>query len=675
MTFTQFVSGAGLVVLFTGTRQPPTFKSGVENVEVDVVVTNRQGQFVRDLTKNDFHISEDGKPQAATAFALVDIPIEPAARPIGARQLVEPDITTNEHVVEGRVYVLVIDDLHITPLAVQRTKIAATRFIERLGANDLMAVVHTAGPGAASQEFTGSTRRLLAAVDQTIGHGLDSATKVRNDNAFATNGAETGDTFDLERAANAQATLRVVRDVANWCASVYGRRKAILLMSAGIDYPMTFSDKAGEENRPTDSVLHAAEEATDAAMRSNVSIYGIDPGGLTGLGDSGTEFYFGPSNRAMGTPAVRRELEMRQESLRRLADETGGTAIVGRSDLDAAYDRIVSDNSGYYVLAYAPPSSKRDGKFHRITVRLDRPGLTARTRSGYLSPSGKAPATPALDPAGPSREVRDALASPLPIGGLTMHVSLAPFKGAAPNTSILMTEDLRGSDLHLGSPDTLELSYVAVDAAGTVRAGSNDRLQLSAVKPDTRTRIEQSGLRIVNRMTLPPGRYTVRIATHDGSGALGSVAYDLDVPDFSKRLLGISGLVLTSLTTGRMEVAKADAEIKEMLPAPPIATRSFPQRDQIWIFAEVYDNVGDAPHTVNIGTTLTSESGAVVYTVAADHPSSEFVGGVIKYRARVPLNDLEPGRYILAVNARASLGRSETTSQQVPISVTAADQK
>ena len=88
---------------------------------------------------------------------------------------------------------------------------------------------------------------------------------------------------------------------------------------------------------------------------------------------------------------------------------------------------------------------------------------------------------------------------------------------------VLITEDLRGGDLKLGSPGMLELSFVAVDSEGKARAGSNDRLQLTALKPDTRKQIEESGLRVFNRMTLPPGRYSVRLATHDESGgALGS---------------------------------------------------------------------------------------------------------------------------------------------------------
>ncbi len=653
--------------------QPPTFKSGVEYVEVDAIVTTSQGQIVRDLAQKDFEILEDGRRQEMTTFALVDIPIERYDGVRAAAPPLDPDVTTNEHP-EGRVYVLVLDELHIAAGEAARAKTAAKQFIARLGANDLMAVVHTAGADTASQEFTNSQNRLLAAVDKSVARGLASATASRNESAFMTDGRDTSDHDDLERAADAQTTLRVVRDVANWFATVHGRRKAILLMSGGIDYPMTLVGDAGAPNRPTDMVRTAAQEAIDAAMRSNVSVYGIDPGGLTGGDDVGTN-YFAPGSASLGPRASERELRMNQESLRQLSEETGGIAVVGRNDLGTAFDRIVADNSAYYVLAYRPPASKRDGKFHKITVRVDRPGLITRARSGYLSPNGKAPATPALDPAGPSSEIRDALGSPLPVSGLSMRVSFAPFMAAAPNASVLITEDLRGGDLKLGSPGTLELSYAAVDAGGKVRAGSNDRLQLTALKPETKAQITESGLRVFNRMTLAPGRYTVRVAARDqAGGAVGSVAYDLDVPDFHALPLSLSGLTLTSIGTGRMVVAKADPVMKDVLPAPPIAGRVFPQNDQLWFFAEIYDNAGDTPHTVTIGTTVTSESGAVVYSLDTEHASSEFTGprGVFRHRGRIPLNDFPPGAYVLTVEARAHVGRDERVSRQIPYTVTAA---
>ncbi|MCU1384835.1 MAG: VWFA-related Acidobacterial domain protein, partial [Acidobacteria bacterium] len=174
----------GLIVLLTGAAlaagqapappaqpaapQPPTFKVRVDYVEVDAVVTDRQGRIVRDLKKEDFQVLEDGKSQAITNFGMVDIPVEKENRPLFAASPIEPDVRTNEKPFDGRVYVMVIDDLHTRFGRSVRVKAAARQFIERrLGANDLMAVVHTAGSSDANQEFTSNKKRLLAAVDKT----------------------------------------------------------------------------------------------------------------------------------------------------------------------------------------------------------------------------------------------------------------------------------------------------------------------------------------------------------------------------------------------------------------------------------------------------------------------------------------------------------------------------
>ncbi len=571
----------------------PTFKSAVEYVEVDVVVTNPQGEFVRDLKKEDVQVSEDGKRQAVTDFTLIDIPIEKYDRPLYASQPIEPDVRTNERPFEGRVYVMVVDDLHTDPLLLQRTKSAARQFIQqRLGANDLMAITHTAGPDDASQEFTNNKRLLLAAVEKTSGRALESATAIRNQNAIATGGRNIDDTQDLERAMNAENTLRMVRDIATWFSTVHGRRKTILFVSEGIDYDMSnVMERSDQPGSRSSVVLAATREAIDAAMRSNVSIYGIDPRGLAGIDDIGIEYAAGPGDPNLGPRGLQNEQSLRQDSLRTLSEETGGFAVVGRNDLVSAYDRIVADNSSYYVLAYYPPSDKRDGKFHKIDVKVNRPGVVARARRGYMSPSGKAPAPRAVDPHGPSAALLDALASPLPVSGLTMHVSLAPFKGTAPNASVLFTAEVRGRDLSLVPNDALELSFMAVDVKGKTRAGSDDTITMTSLKPETRARVEGAGLRVFSRLDLPPGRYQMRIAGHDTSGgAVGSVAYDLEVPDFYKLPFSMSGLVMTSPSTSQMVVVKADAELMNVLPAPPVAERSFPRSDEIVLFAEVYDN-------------------------------------------------------------------------------------
>src|ERR1043166_3202163 len=225
--------------------QGPTFKVRVDYVEVDVVVTDRQGNLVRDLKKEDFQVLEDGKGQTINTFTQVDIPVERADRPLFAESPIEPDVKTNERPFDGRVYVMVIDDLHTRFGRTVRVKAAAKQFMERrLGANDVMAIVHTAGATENSQEFTNNKRLLLASVDKTSGRKLDSATANKTNEYYRTRdmrqaGDALNDPDDMERAFNARNTLSPLKNVADWFASVRGRRKTILFVSEGIDYDIT----------------------------------------------------------------------------------------------------------------------------------------------------------------------------------------------------------------------------------------------------------------------------------------------------------------------------------------------------------------------------------------------------------------------------------------------------
>ncbi|HZR23920.1 MAG TPA: VWA domain-containing protein [Vicinamibacterales bacterium] len=659
-------AGAGAIAVPSSQRaaQPPVFRAGIEGVEVDVVVTTKQGAPVADLSERDFQVLEDGKPQTLTAFTRIQIPIANREQTRNDEPVVEPDVVTNERANDGRVYVVILDDLHLSPRWVVRAKSVAREFIDRLGPNDLMAIVHTAGPTSASQEFTANRTRLRDAADRTTANALESANAVTNHNLQASNGLAGGDTFTLERARNADMTLRIVQHVAQWFQTVRGRRKAILLISEGIDYEMSMVDRPDEPNTPSDMVLNSARAAIDASMRSNVSIYAIDPSGLSGADDIATD-YFAPRSSALGPRGAQREHDLAQHNLRWVSEETGGIAVIGRTDLARAYDAIVADNSMYYVLGYTPPPHNNDGKFHAIRVRVNRPGIIIRARSGYVSPKGGA-----VSPSPSGAE--DPLAAPLPIAGATIRLALAPFKGAGSKASVLMTEDIQGRDLALGVPNSLELSYVAVDAGGQAVATSRDRLELTAGDPEVQARIRASGIRVLNRLDLPPGRYTVKAAVHDVAATTsGSVAYDLDVPDFDTVPLAMSGLALTSMTTDRFVVAKDDAPMRAVLPAPPIAERDLPRRSEVWVYAEVYDNLGPIEHTTRITTTLTSASGAIVYHTTSDHDPKEFRGqhGTFRYRVRVPLADAAAGRCVITVEARTTGDRPEIAKRQVPIVV------
>ena len=685
---------AGIVLSAGQAAQPappqtPTFKVQVDYVEVDVLVTDQQGRFVPDLAKEDFRVFEDGKPQSVSTFSLVNIPVERADRPLFADQPIEPDVESNERPFDGRVYVMILDDLHTNFQRSQRVKVAARQFIERhLGANDLMAVVTTGGSTTGAQEFTSRKRLLLAAVDKFAGRKLDSATLTRGD-AFQRIGSSSrngriDDPEDAERGHNARSTLTHLKGVAEWFGGVRGRRKSIVFVSEGIDYDITDVFN----NRSASTIMDETREAIAAATRSNVSIYAVDPRGLTLLGDEtiGSSSFGadqgasaqsndagstgGRPSAGVGISSLMNELRLSQDSLRTLADETGGFAAVNANDFTTAFERIVRDNSGYYVLAYYPPSDKRDGKFHKIEVRVTRPGLTVRARRGYVSPRGNRP-TPKPADKGPSPELLEALNSPIQVSGLTMRVFAAPFKGTAPNASVAFGVELRGRDLSLDAGNKVELSFLAVDAVGKTRASRTDVLTID-LRPETLARVQGSGFRLLNRVDLPPGRYQLRLAARDSrTGAVGSVVYDLDVPDYNKLPFSMSGLVLTSLSGASLATVRADDQLKAVLPVPPSAERTFPQNDELALFAEIYDD-GRAPeHKVDILTTVKSDTGTVLFMNEDERASTELQGqrGGYGYTARIPLTDLPPGLYVLRVEARSRLGNHPAAGREVRFTV------
>ena len=689
--FIAFAMGAALAAgqQTQGQRPPadadtPTFRAEIEYVEVDALVTDEEGRFVRDLTVDDFEVFEDGERQEIAAFSLVDIPIEASDRPLYSEDLIEPDVQSNERPFDGRVYVMILDDLQTDFTRSVRVKLAAKQFIERyLGANDLMAVVHTGGRSDAAQEFTSNRRLLIESVEAFAGRKLQSAILARNDRFFRTSDAQINngripDPFEQERRFNARSSLEFVREIAEWFGGVRGRRKAILLFSEGVDVDVT--DLIRDPQPAPMSLIGGAvradiEDAVSATARSNVSIYAIDPRGLTGLTDEAigvTQFAdahtggFGttddadasglPSSQGIGSLGLGNELWLSQQNLITLSEETNGFATVNRSDFSTSFDRIVRDNSSYYVLAYYPPSSERDGKFHRIEVRVTRPGLSVRSRRGYAAPRGDPPEITTTE-SGASAAVIEALGSPLPISGLTMQAFAAPFKGEGSTASVLLGVELSGSDFVTTPDNVLELSYVAVDQKSEWVDPKNDTLTLN-LRPEARERVEQTGVRFLNRLDLKPGRYQLRLASHDtAGGAVGSLIYDLEVPDFSKEKFHMSGVVLTSMASSAMPTVRPDAQLQELLPAPPIAQRVFPPNDELALYTEIYDDSGRAPHRVDIVATVRSDSGTTYFTMEDERDSSELEGerGGYGYAARIPLTDLTPGAYVLSVSAKSRL--------------------
>jgi hypothetical protein len=233
--------------------------------------------------------------------------------------------------------------------------------------------------------------------------------------------------------------------------------------------------------------------------------------------------------------------------------------------------------------------------------------------------------------------------------------------------------ELRGRDIQLGQNTKILLSYLAIDQNGKVKGGNTDAMTMPTLKPETKARIEQTGLRMLNRLDLPPGKYQLRVAAHDANGGnVGSVQYDLNVPDFQKAPFSMSGLALTSGLSSALPTVRPDEQLKQVLPGAPTSLRKFAQNDEVVVFAEVYDNEGSKPHKVDIVATVTTDEGRVLFKTDETRDSTDLGGarGGYGYTTKIPMKELAPGLYVLKVEAKSRLGNTPPVARELRIEVT-----
>jgi len=423
-------------------------------------------------------------------------------------------------------------------------------------------------------------------------------------------------------------------------------------------------------------VMTYTQDAIAAATRANVAIYGVDARGLGAGADDLIEVQDLPTDPSLnlGTTAFYNEVRMGQDSLRVLSDETGGFAVVNSNDFNGGFERIVTDNSAYYLLGYYSNNERRDGKYRKIEVKVRQPGLSVRARKGYVAARGRADNDKGDGKTAP--ELRSALLSPLPMSGLPLALGAAVFKGGDKKGAVVLSTLVAAGDLPLTESagtfnNKLEVIVSATDYAGKSYPGDRSTLTLG-LKPDSVPRLRAGGFRLLNQIDLPPGRYQLRVAVlEENSKRAGSVVYDLEVPDFTKEKLAISGLALTSASSSFTPTARSKDPLAKMLPGPMTTYRSFVAGDELAFFVEVYDNTGKQPHKVDIEATLKAEGGQTVFQTREERDSSELAGGPGGYgfSARVPLKDVAPGLYVLRVQGKSRAGDQPEAARETVIRV------
>jgi VWFA-related protein len=695
------VSAACTATLFArGSQTQPaaTFRSAIEAVQVDVFVTDADGNPVAGLTADDFELIENGKPLPVTTFRAVDIPIERAE--LVERQLAEPDVLTNE-APEGRIYLFALDE--VLEANILRTRRFVRQFIEEhLGPNDIGAVA-LLGRGLATdgQDFTRNRRLLLDAVDKFGGGGGDRTSALRfmptNDcikfdrMPGSVRGGEarfrTGETTRTTDRSQQMASLRSLTEA---LASIPGRHKALLIFSECFDVDM------GDIVDYNGGVLGLRGEDAHATMaaatRSNIRIYPIDPTGLD--------------------PEVTIPLDT-IGAFRSLGEATGGWALINSNQFTEAFERIVRENSTYYMLAFNSAYDRSDGRYVKVEVKVKRPGLTVHAREGYVAPTRelrrvqeKTRGRRAASPLGTS------LASPLATSGIPMRVFATPFRGRGREAMVALTVEVNASALGLREKNgsysgEFGVGYMATDARRNVYPETSHTASVNiASSGGAPVPLDRIRVRIVSELELPPGRYQLRVGAAAGI-VTGSVVYDLEVPDFASGSLAMSGVGLvvgsepTVLSLRAQRGAKAARPIKcysnlctppgaaaapaqpparteelllqGRLPGPPTTQREFGAGDIIVLAAEVYDNerrpAGSPPAAITLATELRASDGSVIALATEERPGSAAQNGASAFTMQLPLRGVAAGSYALRVVARSDAGDGRTVTREIPIRI------
>lgn len=599
--------------------QTPAFKATADAVRLDVRVVADDGSFVRGITKDDLRVFEDGQEQTITTFSMVEW--SPATN---ADALPESDVSSNASFRDGRVYLLMLDDLHIHDLRAQTVRELARRFIEQhTTPADRVAIATTSGIGLGAQDFTNDRRQLLEAVARFTARVLPEAASGDLPQFAIARAEAPADAPAPLTAPTEVLPLRSLLASVEWLGTVPDRRKALVFISEGVP-----------SESPDPEVLGTLQEIFSAAARANVAIYPVDAHGLPTAPRSSVN----PVVSADDEPMSDRRRTL-QAGLMLLADETGGAAVVNSNAFDPLFARVVADSSAYYLLGYnsTQPSNK---KLRRLEVRLTRPGLKVQARRAYGTPSTRM-AKRAAPPAGMPAALGAAFQSPVPITDIELAVTASPLRGTGNRASVAIVVEAQGTH-------EMEVFIAASQADGKVQASKRGTLKPAGASGET-------VMQATAKLDLKPGRYHLRVAAlREDTGARGSVLRDFEVPDFSREPLAISGVTLVNVQRGRT----------------PTTRRTFARSEAIDVSAEVYWKRGTT-QSISIAATVVNDRGEVVYQQDGGVDPRERPRLGVDFGATIELDDFSPGVYRLGVEARTVGEKAVSAKREVAFIVTA----
>ncbi|HQR33842.1 MAG TPA: VWA domain-containing protein [Blastocatellia bacterium] len=720
-------------------QDPGTLRIETELVQVDLVVTDKQGKIVKDLKREDFQIFEDGKPQTITHFSVGTatrqatwLRTEPKTSGKTASATALP---ASPAINAGRYLVLAVDDIHLKPANLMLAKKTLAKFIDQqIGQSDQVAMITTSGQVGMFQQFTSSHEALQRAVNR-----LSVATRTATNNfdipritPYQAELIEDGDNDALELAVQelmakqgldrrmaistsqsrarmiiqennnlTTATLSTLENIVRDLRGLPGR-KVLVLLSDGFLL-------GGQRN----GVHYDIRRITDAATRAGVVIYSLDARGLMAMPetmDASSPSFFGTG--ALAAARFRLEsssMEAERDGMFALAEDSGGKAIFNNNDLNLGLQKILDDTESYYLLAFEPTVSYRDGRFRKLEIKVpNRPELKVRTRKGYFAPDDKA-AEKAERTAEKAAE-KDKKKAPEKLAAETKSAAEKQILGGLSSLFQRREVPVETAVTFLYSPkDGIQTDIIAHFEATTLKyQQTGDRRQAKVdligiiykedgkpeqsfsetivlnMRPSTFDLTMKNGITYVKRVPLKPGFYQLRfVARDDGGAQLGTASNWFEVPDLNKKQLTLSSVFFpmgnaATAPAGDSSQKPAVAGEKPEEQAsvrPAIVYRRFKSGSTFDFMVFAYNATSDAKGTTDLAiqTQVYSGNQLVVATPVKNFsndaqqapqttsPDQNQSGQA--YMARFNLDKFSPGEYELRLvvidrNAKASAKRS-----------------
>jgi VWFA-related protein len=635
------------------------FRVTSDLVLVSVTARDKSGRLVRDLKQSDFTVLEDGKPQHIASFDIEDV--QNYAENTGPSQAesqgaIPSGLLTSKDVAKDvlrdrRFIVLFFDFSAMESDEVERAMSSAEKFVEKqMTPADLVAIVSLSTALMVNQDFTSDRQQLTSILHKL--HGLD-ATGMEQSNTSDVQ-EDTGAAFSADDSEynifNTDLRLQAIAQVSQVLSRI-DQKKSILYFSGGVQ-------KTGTENQ---SQLRAA---VNMAVRANVSLYPVDTRGLQAFAAGGSA----SSASIRGTSAYSgRAVEQQfdsnfqtQETLATLANDTGGRAFFDTNDFTKAYDRVQADTSTYYVLGYRSTNTRMDGRYRKITVKLNRPDVKLEYRTGYYGPRDFQHYTKDDK----EQQLQDELASDLPNTDVPVYLSTELFRSQEDKYFIPVSLVVPGSAIPF-TPAT-EKDKASLDILGLVREKKTN-FPVGNVRDTVKIALEgtqetrRQNVQYNTGFLLAPGTYHLKLVIRENqNGSMGSFETDLTVPDLKKAPLRMSTIVIANQKSPAPKKKSPNPLIRDGLEIIPNIAHVFRTDQNLYMYYEVYDparaksdDKGKPASGIRVLSSVQFFRGKVkayetplVEARELNTPDRKAAA----FQLQVPLSQLKPGWYTCQVN-------------------------